>query len=80
MREGVVPLIPVVIWTCGLRGLLPALFIAEIYKQTNTRNQGEEWTEKEKHIEKMNEALMKTFTKLSSSKPGGLKGMMVWFL
>lgn len=33
--EGFIPLISVIIWTCGLGGLLPAPFFAEIYKQTN---------------------------------------------
>lgn len=37
--EEFIPLISVIIWTCGLGGLLPAPFFAEIYKQTNVINQ-----------------------------------------
>ncbi len=44
-KEGLVPLIPVVIWTCGLGGLLPAPFFAEIYKETNRRKEGRQQNE-----------------------------------
>lgn len=33
--NGLIPLIPVVIWTCGLGGLLPAPFFAKIYKEAS---------------------------------------------
>lgn len=47
-EEGLVPFIPVVIWTCGLGGLLPAPFFAEIYKQTN-KNRKENSRKRDKH-------------------------------